>query len=95
MNRELSTLEIENIKNTIEQMTEKQRRQFLYRKAAELGCGGMGYISKTFHVSNATLTKAKKELASGDEWVKGERSRSEGAGRKKQMKNILDSGKPF
>ena len=32
MNRELSTLEIENIKNTIEQMTEKQRRQFLYRK---------------------------------------------------------------
>lgn len=83
MKRELSPLEIENIKNTIKQMTEKQRRQFLYRKAAELGCGGMGYISRTFHVSNATLTKAKKELSSGDEWAKGERSRSEGAGRKK------------
>ena len=56
MNRKLSPLEIENIKNTAAQMAEKQRRQFLYRKAAELGCGGMGYISRTFHVSNATLT---------------------------------------
>lgn len=83
MNRELSPLEIENIKDTAAQMAEKQRRQFLYRKAAELGCGGMGYISRTFHVSNATLTKAKKELLSGDEWTKGDCSRSKGAGRKK------------
>lgn len=83
MNRELDALEIENIKNIAKQMTEKQHRQFLYRKAAGLGCGGMGYISEVFHVSNATLTKAKKELLTGDEWTKGSRSRAEGAGRKK------------
>lgn len=57
-------------------MTEKQRRQFLYRKADELGCGGTGYISEIFHVSNATLTKAKKELLAGDAWAKGSHSRS-------------------
>lgn len=90
MNRELSALEIENIKKTAKQMTEKQRRQFLYRKAAELGCGGMGYIAKTFHVSNATLTRAKKELLSGDEWTKGDRSRAAGAGRKRAEEKYPD-----
>ena len=62
MIRELSETEISNIRSTAAQMTEKQRRQFYYRKAQELGRGGIRYIAKTFHVSGATLVKAGKDM---------------------------------
>lgn len=83
MIKKLSEIEISNIRATAAQMTEKQRRQFYYRKAQELGRGGIRYIAKTFHVSGATLVKAGKELANNDEWTKGDRDRVEGGGKKK------------
>lgn len=83
MVRKLSETEIFNIQATAAQMTEKQRRQFYYRKAQELGRGGVRYIARTFHVSGATLVKAGKELANNGEWKKGDGDRAKGAGKKK------------
>ena len=80
--RELSDVEIYNIRETANQMEEKQRRQYLYRKAKELGRGGNAYISKQFHISTATLHKSRDEIADGDVWKKGNRNRTPGAGRK-------------
>ena len=89
MEKVLSELEIENVNHTIKQMEEKQRRQFLFRKAQELGRGGLSYIADVFHVSCATLIKARKEIESGDEWIKGAPNRANGGGRKKATEKIV------
>ena len=81
--RRLSKTELEYIEATAMQMEEKQRRQYLYRLAESLGRGGITYIARKLHISTTTLMKAKRELANNDEWKKGDRNRSKGAGRKK------------
>ena len=78
----LSGQEIENIKILTKQMTEKERRQFLYRKAKELGHGGICYIRSTFHISSESLYHARDEIERGDIWERGSRIRAKGAGRK-------------
>lgn len=88
MKKTLSNLEIENVNRTIGQMEEKQRRQFLFRKVQELGRGGLSYIASVFHVSCATLIKARKEIESGDEWIKDAPNRAKGGGRKKASEKI-------
>ncbi len=88
MKRELNPVEINNIKNIAEEMDEKQRRQFYYSRAQELGRGGISYIARIFHISKMTLIKAGKELAQGKSWKKGERNRKAGGGRKKAVEKI-------
>ena len=78
----LSRQEIENIKVVTKQMTEKERRQFLYRKGMELGIGGLRYIRDIFHISYESLYHARDEIKRGDVWEYGSRIRAKGAGRK-------------
>ena len=80
--RVLSEEEINHISIIVKQMTEKERRQFLYLKAKELGYGGMKFVKDTFHISSASFYHAKREIESGDLWKKDSRIRSVGAGRK-------------
>ena len=78
----LNEREIENIKVVIAQMREKERRQFLYRKADELGRGGLSYVRNTFQISYESLYLAKTEIDNNDIWMKDSRDRAKGAGRK-------------
>ena len=68
--------------NFYKSLNERQKRHFLALEARALGYGGIKFISKTFHVSRATIQKGLKEIELGEQLLDG-RVRKEGGGRKK------------
>ena len=73
----LSEEKVSEISKQVNEMNEKERRQFLYKLSEKLGRGGKNYVAVTFSISPNTLNKAKSELENGDTYEDGCRIRKE------------------
>jgi transposase len=80
------------IKTMLPHLDEKQKRLFLALEANALGHGGVKLVHEITGVSQTTIIRGKKEIASG-EIIAGDRTHASGGGRKKLTKkyeNIKD-----
>ena len=87
---------VDVICKTIEGMTEKARRLFLGRAAAELGYGGITAIAVAAGVSRGVVSRGLAEITEGSVYHVGDRDRRPGAGRPSiyamHRKNMMKCG---
>lgn len=83
-------MEIENIEHKLkfyQTLNERQRRYFAALEAEKLGHGGIVAVSQAFNIHRETVSKGITELNQED-ILTSSRIRKEGAGRKKNSRNI-------
>ena len=72
----LSKDKVKTIREDLKSLNEKERRQYLFKIAMDLGPGGMSHVSRRFNISITTLKKAKIEIDKGDYYIQGDKIRS-------------------
>lgn len=65
-------------------LNEKERRLLIAQYAIDYGRGGITEMNRRYGVSRVTITKGIKELKDGATYNPSERTRREGAGRKRK-----------